>query len=78
MTINFGPTFECKSDCHCYQWCPRVLRLWLCCCCKVDAEEVKKVDEEAQKHLHHSHSSHRSHQTERNLKINDIGDFLGR
>jgi len=44
MGWNIGVNIECNSDCH--SWCPRVLRIF-CCCCRADSETEEKTAEVA-------------------------------
>lgn len=46
MGPSVGVNITCNSNCN--RWCPRMLRIF-CCCCKVDEIEVEKVHRISQK-----------------------------
>lgn len=48
MTPNIGLNVTCNTNCS--HWCPRVLRIF-CCCCKVDDEAVQKTHRIATKRI---------------------------
>ncbi len=45
MSVHVNPKIEMYSDCT--SCCPRILKIWFCCCCKVDQE---RIDEEERIH----------------------------
>jgi hypothetical protein len=46
MSPNVGLSITCNTNCS--HWCPRVLRIF-CCCCTVDEKPIHKTHEVSQK-----------------------------
>lgn len=60
MAPNVGVSVTCNTNCS--HWCPRVLRIF-CCCCKVDEKVAKKTNDVAKKHIKNNETQ-RSYDTE--------------
>lgn len=51
MAPNVGLSVTCNTNCS--HWCPRVLRVF-CCCCTVDEKQIEKTHAVAQPVLNRS------------------------